>query len=204
MRRSTRLVGAGLVVALLAPGSWQTAGAAERDDLAARRGGLAAAKRRSIEPAGQDPAAQLAALQGRVSRVRAGMRAPSRSPATASPSARSRTTARRPANVSLPWTTGRVVVRYRRGVGTAARRQMASVAGAARRAPLGHLGAEVLTTADAAATIRRLRRQEEVPWAEPEQRRYAPRPPARPRQSCRCRPPGRPNHACAGPASRSR
>ena len=49
---------------------------------------------------------------------------------------------------------------------------MASVAGAARRAPLGHLGAEVLTTADAAATIRRLRGQGEVLWAEPEQRRY--------------------------------
>jgi hypothetical protein len=79
MRRSTRLVGAGLVVALLAPGSWQTAGAAERDDLAARRGGLAAAKRRSIEPAGQDPAAQLAALQRRETWVRAGMRTPSRS-----------------------------------------------------------------------------------------------------------------------------
>jgi subtilisin family serine protease len=172
MRRSRRLIGAGLVVALLAPGSWRAAGAAGSDDLAARRGRLAAAKRPSIEPAGQDPAAQLAALQGRVTRVRAGMRAPSRSPATSSPSPRSRTTARRPVKASLPWTTGRVVVRYRRGVGTAARRQMASVAGAARRAPLGHLGAEVLTTADAAATIRRLRGQEEVLWAEPEQRRY--------------------------------
>ena len=172
MRRSRRPIGAGLVVALLAPGSWQAAGAAGSDDLAARRGRLAAAKRPSIEPAGQDPAAQLAALQGRVTRVRAGMRAPSQSPATASPSTRSRTTARRPAKASLPWTTGRVVVRYRRGVGTPARRQMASVAGAARRAPLGHLGAEVLTTADAAPTIRRLRGQEEVLWAEPEQRRY--------------------------------
>jgi len=118
MRRSRRLIGAGLVVALLAPGSWQAAGAAGSDDLAARRGRLAAAKRPSIEPAGQDPAAQLAALQGRVTGVRAGMRAPSRSPATSSPSARSRTTARRLAKASLPWTTGRVVVRYRRGVGT--------------------------------------------------------------------------------------
>jgi hypothetical protein len=53
MRRSRRLIGAGLVVALLAPGSWQAAGAAGSDDLAARRGRLAAAKRRSIEPAGR-------------------------------------------------------------------------------------------------------------------------------------------------------
>jgi subtilisin len=122
MRRSTRLLGVGLVVALLAPGSWPAAGAAGNDAPAARTSGPAAA-------------------------------------------------AGRPSKASPPWTTGRVVVRYRRGVGTAARRQTASLAGASRRAPLGRLGAEVLTTADAAATIRRLRRHDEVLWAEPEQRR---------------------------------
>jgi Subtilase family len=172
MRTSRRLIGVGLVAALLAPGSWQAAGAAGSDNLAARRGRLAAAaKRRSVEPAGQDPAARLTTLRGRVTRARAGMPTPSRSPATRSPSARSRT-ARRPSKASLPWTTGRVVVRYRRGIGTTARRQVASLAGATRRVPLGRLGAEVLATPDAAATIRRLRAQDEVLWAEPEQRRY--------------------------------
>lgn len=73
---------------------------------------------------------------------------------------------------SRPWSTGRVVVRYRRGVGAGARRLAASQAGATRRAPLAGLGAEVLTTRDAAGTIRRLRGRDEVLWAELEQRRY--------------------------------
>ena len=171
MRSLRGLLGVGLVVALLAPGSWQAAGAAGSDDLAAKRGRLAAAKQRSIEPAGQGPAARLATLQRRVHRATAVAPTPSRPPATRSPSARSRT-AGQLSKASLPWTTGRVVVRYRRGVGTAARRQMASQASATRRAPLGRLGVEVLTTPDPAGTIRRLRGQDEVLWAEPEQRRY--------------------------------
>jgi hypothetical protein len=161
MRTSKRLFGIGLVVALLAPGSWQVAGAAGSDDLAARRRGLAAAGRRSLEPAGRDPVARLAALQGRMPHATAAAPTPSPSPTTRSPSARSQT-AGRLSRASLPWTTGRVVVRYDSFIGDCSRATSPAISSGWSRS-IGYYSnwyypwCSVSSLSDAVATFHRIR-----------------------------------------------